>query len=87
MALLGRGMKGKIICCFIPNQDDPQNSRCPNNAEWRIVYGETPDDYTESCTEHVGKMLTDAKEHRIYPISENERAGYDWLEANYAKAP
>ncbi len=85
------------MCCFI--QDGPENSRCPNAAEWRIVYWEAPGDYTEackeragqiyteSCTEHVGQLLTDAPEHRVYHISEQERAGYDWLEANYAKAP
>jgi hypothetical protein len=56
------------MCCFIPNQNDPTNSRCPHDAEWRIEHGEAPDDYTESCTEHVGEMLTDAALHRIYPI-------------------
>lgn len=56
------------ICCFIPDQSNPETSRCPNLAEWTLVHGETPDDYTESCTEHVGVMLTDAVEHRIYPI-------------------
>lgn len=56
------------MCCFIPNQNDPAHSRCPNKAGWTIVHGETPDDYTESCTEHVGEMLTDAPVHQIYPI-------------------
>lgn len=58
------------MCCFIPNQNDIENSRCPNRAEWRIEHGESPDDYTESCTGHVGEMLTDAPEHRVYRLSE-----------------
>jgi hypothetical protein len=57
----------KSPCRFIPNQSDHKNSRCGNKAEWRIVHGETGG-YTESCAEHIGQMLTDAKEHKIYPI-------------------
>lgn len=40
---------------------------CGAKAEWTIVHGEKPDDYTESCTAHVGELLTNAPEHRIYP--------------------
>jgi len=47
-------------CCHI---------HCEKIAEWIIVHGSSPDDYTESCTEHVGILLTDAIEHRIYQIS------------------
>ncbi len=41
---------------------------CDANAEWLIVNGVTPDSYTESCTAHVGELLSDASEHKIYPI-------------------
>lgn len=41
---------------------------CNRAAGWRLVYGPTCDDYTESCTAHVGELLTDAAEHRIYPM-------------------
>jgi len=39
---------------------------CRKKAEWTIIHGLSPDDYTEACTDHVGDLLTDAKEHRIY---------------------
>lgn len=59
-------------CCFIPDdqQDGANVIGCLKEAEWRIVYGNgsDPDGYTESCTSHVGEMLTDAPEHRIYPL-------------------
>lgn len=47
------------ICCLF---------ECSEPAEWRIRHGHTPDDYTESCTDHVGQLLTSTLEHRIYPI-------------------
>lgn len=46
-------------CCFIG---------CDKLAEWEIVYGNTLDDYTDACTEHVGALLTDAPSHTVYPI-------------------
>jgi hypothetical protein len=52
-------------CCFIGPKSGYQ---CGSDAEWRIVHGSTSDDYTESCTRHVGEMLTDAPEHKIYPL-------------------
>jgi len=52
-------------CCYIAPMLGLQ---CGHSAEWRICWGATPDDYTESCTRHVGEMLTDAPEHRIYPL-------------------
>ena len=48
-------------CCLIG---------CELLAEWVIVYGLSPDDYTEACTAHDGQLLTDAKEHRIYHIGD-----------------
>lgn len=48
------------FCCHIP---------CDKNAEWVIMY--TPfkfDEYTHSCSEHLGDMMTDAHEHRIYRV-------------------
>lgn len=39
---------------------------CGKLAEWYIEYGETPDDYTLGCTAHIGELLTDAREHRLY---------------------
>jgi hypothetical protein len=50
-------------CCFLP---------CESYAEWTIVTGPSPDDVTESCTAHVGELLTDAAEHRVYPLEEHD---------------
>jgi hypothetical protein len=47
-------------CCHIP---------CSRAAEWEIWHTSgDPYDSTHACTEHVGELLTDAPEHRIYPI-------------------
>lgn len=35
-------------------------------AEWVVVHGPGPEDYTHSCTVHLVDMLTDADEHRLY---------------------
>ena len=43
---------------------------CGKPAEWRLAAsGASYDDYTESCTDHVGHMLTDASEHKVWPIA------------------
>ena len=41
---------------------------CDKPAEVIIWYGNNPDDYTESCLSHIGDLLTDATEHRLYRI-------------------
>lgn len=51
-------------CCFIP--DEPGDP-CDQPAEWVIIFGPAPTDHTEACTDHVGHLLTDADEHRVYP--------------------
>ena len=45
------------ICCQID---------CKKPAEWEIYADAVPD--TVACTEHVGELLTDAQEHRIFRI-------------------
>lgn len=40
---------------------------CQHESEWVIYDGAGPEDYTEACTVHVGDLLSDAPEHRIYP--------------------
>lgn len=61
-------------CCFIPDNEQDAVQRgesvpgCQNDAEWQIVSGSCDSDCTESCTEHIGGLLTDAAEQRIYPI-------------------
>jgi len=41
---------------------------CEKEAEWEIYADGVPD--TTACTEHVGELLTDAKEHRIFRLKE-----------------
>lgn len=77
----------KNTCCYIPeDQQNAVKAHvskhgpaaplsgigCPKTAEWQIWHGTSPDDNTFSCTEHVGEMLTDAPEHRIYPVEESQ---------------
>jgi len=47
----------KELCCQI---------NCEKEAEWEIYANGVPD--TMACTKHVGELLTDAKEHRIFHI-------------------
>lgn len=57
------------MCCYLEGGHS-NGARCERSAQWTIVFGETPDDYTEACSAHVGELLTDAPEHRIYPLSQ-----------------
>jgi len=61
------GPAPKSICCYI----DPDQEHCKTTAEWIIYDGPRPDDYTEACTEHVGRLLSDADEFRVYPLRGN----------------
>jgi len=42
---------------------------CEKEAEWEIYADGVPD--TTACTEHVGELLTDANEHRIFRLEKN----------------
>lgn len=41
---------------------------CKEQAKWEIWHGNTPDDYTHSCTKHIGDLLTNAYKHSIYAL-------------------
>jgi hypothetical protein len=41
---------------------------CNAIAEWAIFYGNGLDDYTHSCTEHVGNLLEDVDSQIIYKM-------------------
>ena len=61
--------KLKPHCCFVG---------CQERAEWQLWDGPGLEDYTESCTSHVGAMLTDAEVTRVCPIATKRRIGmYD----------
>jgi len=60
-------------CCYIIDQDNPNPENrvsCPRAAEWEIHFAHDAMRPTEACTEHVGVLLSDDSEHRIYPIAE-----------------
>ncbi len=57
------------LCCYMISD----LKRCENPAEWEIwEYDEKgrcgPDNFTDACTEHVGDLLSDQPEHRIFSI-------------------
>lgn len=60
---------------------------CGRPAEWVLdpCIGNPLDRYTEACTFHVGELLTDAPEHRLYPIGEpspGPRTAADFLDVD-----
>ena len=54
-------------CCFIPDQSK-LDAGCQRLAEYQIWTGYTPDDYTESCAEHLEEMLDDSSRFEIVRI-------------------
>lgn len=45
---------------------------CEAAAVWQIFDGPNPEDYTEACTPHVGDLLSDVPEQRIFQIYERK---------------
>lgn len=69
----------KPKCCFIPEDQQEAARRgekvqgCQKDAEYTIYYDGPPHaNYTEACTDHVGHLLTDAKEHTVIQIGEQK---------------
>ncbi len=56
--------KTKPHCCFVG---------CKEGAEWQLWHGDGPEDYTESCTDHVGVMLTDAEVTHVLQITRQKK--------------
>ncbi len=54
----------KEVCCQID---------CTKDAEWEIYADAVPD--TVACTDHVGELLTDANEHRIFRHYQAKKEG------------
>jgi len=60
-------------CCYILDQDKPEVC-CQEPAGYQVWYGHDPgpDDYTESCAEHLELMLGDSCDRfeifRIYSV-------------------
>ncbi len=41
-----------IKCCFI----SPSGKECEKEAEFTVIYGNAPNDATESCSCHIGEL-------------------------------
>ena len=73
-------VKMNRVCCYIYPAGASGFSRlenhCTKQAEWEIWNMCEPayDNMWDSCSEHVGELLTDAIEHRIYRISQDRRS-------------
>ncbi len=39
---------------------------CKQKADWEILSGPTPDDYTHACTKHVGELLSYDVENHVH---------------------
>jgi hypothetical protein len=61
----------KHLCCCIPDQTKLDEG-CQNLAEYQIIMGDnpTPDDYTESCAEHLEEMLDDSEKFTVLRIDQ-----------------
>lgn len=64
-------MSKQRLCCCIPDQND-LSKQCQNLAEFQIWFGHkpTPDNYTESCAEHIAQLLDDSQRFEIFRISQ-----------------
>ena len=45
-------MKEQILCCYI----SPSGKKCKKEAEFTVIYGNAPNDATESCSCHIGEL-------------------------------
>ncbi len=41
---------------------------CANKAEWMIIDGFAPEDYTYACTEHIGSLLQSGRKSTVVPL-------------------
>lgn len=51
------------VCCFIT---------CNKAATWQAWDGPQHDDYTEACDDHLGHLLSEKPEHRVWPLTTAE---------------
>jgi hypothetical protein len=56
----------RLHCCWIGRNGE----ECEDAASWELWDGIQPyfDHYVHACTEHVGALLTDSPEHRVYRL-------------------
>ena len=60
-------MNNDRLCCYIPDQTK-LDEWCQKLAVYWICMGSAPDDFTESCAEHLEQMLDDSGRFEIVRI-------------------
>lgn len=55
-------------CCYLKDGKS-DGAPCTADAEWEIHGSNTPREPVEACTAHVGALLDDSPETRVFPIS------------------
>lgn len=56
--------KNEAVCCFITSD----GKGCEKKAEYAIYYGTSPDDYTESCSSHIGELAGGIDRFEVFRI-------------------
>ena len=55
-------------CCFLQAQPSDPLTPCDADAEWELFGSTEPREPIDACTKHVGDLLDDSLETRVYPI-------------------
>lgn len=56
------------LCCFLAIKKNPATG-CGALATWQIATGDTPDDYTLACAQHVGALCDPARHNVVTKFS------------------
>lgn len=54
-------------CCYLED-GKPDGAPCQAPAEWEIFSDKLPLASVDACTKHVGALLDDSQESRVYPV-------------------
>lgn len=55
-------------CCYLEG-GKADGAPCQAAAEWELYGSNEPREPTDACTKHVGEVLDDSPETRVFPIS------------------
>lgn len=53
----------EYFCCFL--SDD--GTECDRGLDFTVTWGGSPDDYTHTCSFHLGDMVPDDMPSTVYP--------------------
>ena len=54
-------------CCYLQD-GKAEGSPCGELAEWELFGSNEPREPIDACTKHVGDLIDDSLETRVYPI-------------------